>query len=258
MILKRAAFFALTLAGLVFAQAPPAAEQASIIEAVRAYAVNYSAALPNYTCTQTTQRTITQATFGPHPLSQDSFEEQLSVVDHRENHKLTKINGAAVKAGHTELGGPASRGEFATLLEVIFDPETKSEIKWERAGKHDGHPVNILSFRVPKSPRGYLLEGSKKTVQVPYQGLVYADSETNAVLWLEMKCFDIPASSPYDSMSLTLDYKSVPVAGQSYVLPSHYTLRYRMEQSQGTNEAEFKNYRKFTADSKITFGDDAP
>ena len=150
--------------------------------------------------------------------------------------------------------GTPSRGEFGNLLEVIFDPQTAANLKWERPTTLDRRPVYVFSYRVPQS-KGYMLTETKQRIQAPYQGLVYADAETLTVVRIEMKVSpqDIPKGSEYVNAILTLDYKPAQVAGKEFVLPAHFSLRYQMVRGMAWYEAEYTNYRKFSADATIQF-----
>jgi len=118
-----------------------------------------------------------------------------------------------------------------------------------------GRGVYVFAFRVPQS-RGYDLVESKRTIAVPFKGLVYADSETRAVLRIEMKCIDIPGDSEYTGADLTLDYEPARVAGEERTLPAHYLAHFHMVRGYVTNEARFTAYRWFNADSTLKFDDD--
>lgn len=74
---------------------------------------------------------------------------------------------------------------------------------------------------------------------------MFSDAETGAVLRIELQC-EIPPDSEYTELELTLDYKPAEVAGRPFVLPSHYHMHSR-------SEADYRNYRRFDADSSITF-----
>lgn len=254
---------ALWIAGWAFAQTVPSkgpafsAEPAAALKAIREYALNYIQRLPDYTCNQVTRRNSVpvRLTFGgPRPHS-DVIDEQVSFVDHTEIHKVTKVNGASVSnVEHDELSGGVSRGEFGNLLEIIFDPRTATEFQFDRLATLNGRRVYVFEFRVPQS-RGYRLSEPKRAIQVPYKGTAYADYQTKAVMRIEIRCIDIPASSEFKSLTLTLDYKPVRVAGQEFILPSHYLLRFTNAGIDATNEAEFTAYRRFSADATIKFDD---
>ena len=235
------------------------AEQSAVIEKVRDQALSYTRQLPNYICTQRTRQMIQRPVVGQAlGGGVDLIEEQVSFVDNRETRRVLNLNGHPVAADSPEQQrGTPSRGEFGTILEVIFDPQTSANLKWERPTKLDLRPVYVFSYRVPQS-KGYTLSDSKQKVQVPFQGLVYADAETLTVVRIEMKITpqDIPKNSQYINAGLTLDYKPEQVAGHESLLPAHYSQHYQMSRGMAWYEAEYSNYRKFSADATIEFEGD--
>jgi len=259
------------LAGTAFAQtASPkraltpahtltSAEQAAVIEKVRDQALSYTRQLPNYICTQRTRQIIQRPVVGETLRGgMDLIEEQVSFLDNRETRRVLSLNGHTVAADSPEQQhGTPSRGEFGAILDVIFDPQTSANLKWERPTKLELRSVYVFSYRVPQS-KGYTLTDSKEKIQVPFQGLVYADAETLTVVRIEMKITpqDIPKNSQYVNAALTLDYKPVQVAGHESVLPAHYSLHYQMRDGMAWYIAEYTDYRKFSADAKIQFEGD--
>jgi hypothetical protein len=94
---------------------------------------------------------------------------------------------------------------------------------------------------------------SVRTIQVPFEGFLYADAQTHAGLRIRMKCIMIPDNSGYPNVDLTLDYKAARVAGQEFILPSRYQLNFRTDQANAANEAEYTAYRRFAAEATIQF-----
>jgi len=235
------------------------AEQSAVIEKVRDHALSYTKELPNYVCTQRTRQMLQQGAYaGQLRWGVDLIEEQVTFVDNRETRRVVSLNSKPVAADSPDQRrGTPSRGEFGTLQEVIFDPRTSANVKWERPTTLDHRPVYVFSYRVPQTP-GYTLTESKRKIQVAYQGLVYADAETLTVVRIEMKVTpqDIPKGSEYVNVALTLDYKPALVAGKEFVLPAHFSLHYQMVQGMAWYEAEYSNYRRFGADATIEFEDD--
>jgi VWFA-related protein len=238
-----------------------AAEQSAALNTVREYALSYTRSLPNFTCIQSTRQMMTRpALLGVGkpglPISVDLIEEQLSFINHREIRTLVKINDNRPSAARSAQPGTISRGEFGNLLDTIFDPQTRADIRWDRVTSLDRRRVNVFAFHVPQA-RGYTLVGSKGQIQVPFEGFVYADSQTGTVTRIEMNCSGIPARSEYRSLSLKLNYKATKVAGREYVLPSDSFLRYEMTGAGAVVSAEYKSYRRFSADEKIAFDTDS-
>lgn len=248
------------LGGSMFAQnpsKPTASEQATALGAIREYAMNYTKSLPNYTCTQVIRREST-TTLGKPPVSisqTDLIEEELSVVDRKEVRKVTKINGKpAPNADPDQLKGPSSRGEFGNLLDTLFDPRTKADFRWDRFVTLNGRRLYVFTFRVAQ-PEGFNMEEPKGALRVAYRGSLYADYQTKAVMRIQVDFINIPVTSTYQAVELTLDYKPTQVAGQEFTLPSHYRMHARTNLGETTNDIDYKSYRRFGAEATILFDD---
>ena len=76
-------------------------------------------------------------------------------------------------------------GEFGNLLDVIFEPATGADLRWDRAATLNRRRVDVIAFRVPQ-PSGYVLTESRRTIQVPFEGFVFADAQTHTVLRIQM------------------------------------------------------------------------
>lgn len=238
-------------------------EQLLALTALRDYALHYTRSLPDFVCMQVIERT-----FGTNRRVHDSIEEQVSYVNGKENYAVIKINGQPAGKGQEQPPGILSTGEFGSLMAITLDPRTGADIRWERAATRDGRKVNVFAYRVP-AQNGYGLVESTGTRRVPYRGLIYADVQTGAVVRIELQC-QIPKESEYQDLEIALDYKPAEVAGREFLLPSHYSLHALREAGranrnlpreqrrfiQENNETDYKSYRKFEADSSVTFGPD--
>lgn len=249
---------ALALPQLALAQAksPAPNEVDGILAPIRAYALRYTDDMPNFTCTQTTNRKTTppqgpNRLLGPPPRI-DLIEYQLSISNHRESRKLLALNGVDASKLESQIEGLTSRGEFGNLLAAIFDPSANTEFRWDRRVTRDGRRNDVFAFRVPQD-KGYGLSGTKATIVVPYRGLVFADSETHAVVRIQMNCFDIPPASEYRELDLAVDYKLATVAGRQFMLPAHSRLYTRTPGGEIVTETDYRSYRRFSSDAVITF-----
>ena len=226
------------------------------LEGIRKYALNYVQNLPAYTCLQETNR---RRGFGG---INDVIEEELSFFGGTEHYKVTKVNGEPVaNVSHEQLGGMVSEGEFGSLLMRIFDPATGTSFRSAPSARIQGRAMNVLTFSVPQS-KGYGLYDTdlKRTLILPFEGSVYADAQTNAVMRITMKCINLPKETRYVALELALEYKATRLSGHEYVLPSHFELAWRKTGSggivsieQASNTVDFKLYRRYTADSRISF-----
>lgn len=253
---RRAIFCALVfIANGAFGQNPTPAERTAAIQAVREYALSYTKRLPNYICTLTTRETTRPP--GNNPLIRTTvIEEQLSFADSREIRRITRVDGRPVSPQEADEQPKAmSEGEFGNLLDIIFEPATDADIRWVREATLNRRRAYVLAYRVPQS-NGYVLTWRRRSAQVPFEGLVYADAQTHAVLRVQMKCVMIPDGSEYQAVDLALDYKPAQAAGREFILPFHFVLSYRTPDHEQANSGDYTNYRRFDADATIQFEGD--
>jgi len=235
--------------------APGAAELKRILAEITENAVNYTSSLPNFICTQVTRRHIDPTGTEAWRL-EDTIQEHLSYVDRKEDYKVVSVNDRAVNTTHAQLGGAKSQGEFGSMLFEIFQPETHARFDWERWATLRGRRMYVFSFRVPQMYSKYSIyhQGSNRTIVAGYHGLIYADRDTNMVMRVRLDCDGIPADFPVQQISEVLDYDFVKIADQQFVLPLKVEMRSReVPRDLAWNEIEFHLYRKFGADTSITF-----
>ncbi len=233
---------------------PSSIEQAEILQKAKEYALNYSSRLPDFICTQVTRRYIDPSGM-EFWQSQDVITERLSYFEKHEDYKVVLYNNRPVEMAHEKLGGATSSGEFGSMLREIFEPETQTEIEWERWGKLRGRVMHVFSYRVAQSRSKYSIysEQAHQRIVPGYHGLIYVDKELLAVIKLTLQADDLPAGFPIREVNLSLDYDHVDISGRDFILPLKAVLTSR-EGSKFLikNEVEFRMYRKFTAESVIT------
>jgi hypothetical protein len=78
------------------------------------------------------------------------------------------------------------------------------------------------------------------------------------VLRIEIAAEKIPRSFPLDTVESAIDYDFVLIGDMKYLLPTHSeALSCRRGTGDCTrNVIEFRNYKKFGAETNITFGSD--
>ena len=234
---------------------PSETEQKRILAAITEYALNYSSGLPNFVCLQVTKRYVDPSATENFRLT-DTIAERLSYFDHKEDYKVISVNGTPLtNRKHEQLGGATSSGEFGSMLLEIFSPESRTDFHWERWGKWGGHVAHVFSFRVEQSYSKYNItaEEVKRTITVGYHGLIYADRDTSAVIRITMDADDIPSDFPIRSAGESLEYDTVTISGNQFILPTKVDMRMRDGKTLMKNLAEFRLYNKFGADTSIQF-----
>jgi hypothetical protein len=226
--------------------------QSAAVDAVREYVLGYTKSLPNYTCTITTRHVASSIGIGNTGESTGMIktEEQLSFVDGKELRTTTRIDGRPAPEDAAAKLKETTQGEFGALLDSIFEPATGADLKWDHSATLNKRKVDVIAFHVPQA-RGYVLNSAAGSVRVPFEGFVFADAQTHAVMRLELKCTMIPPKFPMQLLDLKLEYKAVRVAGREVVLPSHFVLRYRDfdDDRNHTDDGQYSAYLQFSVDA---------
>ena len=236
---------------------PSEEDQKKVLAAITENAIHYSEGLPNFICMQVTRRYVAQSGSDNFRLT-DTIAERLSYNEHHEDYKVISVNGTPVaNRKHEQLGGATSSGEFGSMLYEIFDRDSHTEFQWERWGKLRDHVMHVYSFRVRLENSKYSIraEEAKRTVTVGYHGLIFADRDSNSVMRITMEADDIPEDFPIRSASETLDYDSIALSGVKFILPLKVDMRMRDGRNVMKNQAEFRLYNKFGADTSIQFSE---
>jgi hypothetical protein len=243
---------------------PSEAEKRNVLEETREFALNYVKSLPDFLCMQVTRRSQdAHFTIGSEgswsPL--DRIIEKLSFFDHKENYELIQRNDNPLMGKTWEaLGGSFSRGEWATLLAEVFEPSTHTEFHWQRWGTLRGQLTHVYQYRVEQeySQETISYQNTQKIVAA-FHGFIYVEKGTNVVLRITVVP-EIPASFPVQDVDQTVDYDYQPIGTQTFLLPLRSQVQMRDGHIASRNELEWRQYRKYSADSTIKFdtGDDAP
>jgi hypothetical protein len=233
---------------------PDPADQKKTISDAAAYLLNQEQSLPNFICTQTTQRFL-DYTGTSGFRSVDLIVEQLTYFDHHEDLKVFTLNGEPSSLSHWELGGAISSGEFGAVMKGIFSPQAKTEFGWQTFFTLRGRKMDVYSYRVSASHSDYHIVVPHKNVDLvtAYHGLIFIDDRTHFVHRITLHADDIPQDFPAQELGLVLDYDYTRIGDSDYLLPLEFEIRSRQGRSLLRNDVTYGDYRKFTADSSISF-----
>ena len=116
-------------------------------------------------------------------------------------------------------------------------------------------PAVIFDFTVEQANSNWtLVAPDQRTFTPAYSGSVWIDHETGRVLRIERRTGPVPPDFPISKAELNLEYAYARIEQQSYLLPARAeSLGCVAGGTCSRNVIEFRNYRKFTADSSIRF-----
>jgi hypothetical protein len=242
---------------------PSSEEQAAIIAAAREYALNYSKSLPDFICTQVTRRYAAappgtryggSAGGDPSWYPLDTLTLKLSYFEQKEDYKLILVNNTVTTQDYKTLGGATSTGDFGSLMREIFEPASQARFEWDHWGTLRGRRVMSFSYRVPQARSQWHINYDRKMDIVPaYRGLVYIDKETRQITRVTLEAVDIPPSFPVRRAETILDYDFQEISGRTFLLPLKASTLMAADDYLTKNDAEFRVYRKYSAESDIKF-----
>jgi hypothetical protein len=227
------------------------AEQLSLIERARLVAYEFNETLPNFICDELVMR-YQSVRRVPDWTYRDRVEVELLYVDGREDYRNVRRNGKLLKKGSPEDSGSWSTGEFGTVLADIFSPATNAQFKRRGRSTAAGMDAEVYDFAV-EQPNSHWQIRFGRTVKPAYSGSLWIDPKTARVLRIEMGTKRLPADYEIDTVESVVDYAWVTISGKKYLLPvkSQNLACVRGTFDCTKNEIEFRNYRKFTAESQV-------
>lgn len=225
-----------------------------VIEKAREAAANYLSSLPNYNCQQMTARYQSDhPKTGWDPL--DVVTADVTYEDGRESYKNVKLGSKPVKSIE-DIGGTRSTGEFSTILEDLLSPATDANFRKDGSDTLHGRAAWTYKYEVPRERSHWRVEAPSELYYPAHTGTIWIDKETSRVLRIEQGTINMPKLFPFDTVETVTDYEFISLAaGLKYLLPADAEVLscLRGTSNCSRNRLEFRNYRKFGAESSITF-----
>jgi len=180
-----------------------------------------------------------------------------SYFDQQEHYKLTLVNNQYVDLPHESVGGASSSGEFGSLLRLTLARKADALIEFDHWATLRKRRTYVFSYSISSGNSDYSIVWEKsQRIIVGYRGLIYVDRETHQVLRVTLQATEIPPTFPVQEAGTKLDFDYADIGGSTFLLPLRAEIRMRHGRFLSRNVIEFRLYRKFSADAKISF--DAP
>jgi len=230
-----------------------------VIRSAREAAWSFTESLPNYVVKQYTTRYQTEMTRGNRTSWQALDVVTADVVSEggKESYKNILVNGK-VPRDSVENSGSWSTGEFQTIQLNLLSPQTDADFHNKRSTTIVNRPAFKYDYSVEKRNSNWDVHASSESYKPAYSGTIWIDKENFRVLRIEMAAQNMPRSFALDQVETALDYDYVMIGDTKFLLPSHSeTLScIRGTSDCSRNVIEFRNYRKFQADTNIKFDTD--
>lgn len=238
-------------------------EAMSPIDRARVKSYEYTDKLPNFICEQLIRR---YSSGGRRDWKLHDFVTvDVSYVDGREDYKNAKRNGKKMGWEETQKSGSWSEGEYGSVLNDLLHPATDASFTYRKKDTIAATETDVYDYVVQKGNAHWTLRFGGQQDRPMYKGRIWLDPKTHLVRRIEMQAVQLPSTFPVDHAEMTLDYGPVRISGKEYLLPTktENLACFRGQSACTRNETEFRNYRRFSAESNIsttestvTFGED--
>jgi hypothetical protein len=237
---------------------PSEEEAARLLEQVRQTALNYTSSLPDFICTQVVRRYVDSNGRDRWALT-DTLTVKLSYFGQKEDYKLLLIDNKPTNLEYMKAGGASSKGEFGTILKLVFDSASATGFQWKSWSAIRKRRAAVYSYHVERAHSAYVVsvqmpgDNLRETV-VGFHGEIFVDRDTKMVLRMTTVA-DLPLGFPMKQSSTTLDYDFTEVGGREYLLPLNAEVEMRSTGLHTKNNVAFHSYQKFQSETTISFKD---
>jgi hypothetical protein len=225
-----------------------------IIAEARDAAGSFSDKLPNFIVQQYTTRWVS-STYPAQWRPVDLVSAEVAVVEGREEYRNITINGKPSKRP-VEKSGAWSTGEFVTTLQDVLSPMTDAAFIQRREERIANRKALVYDLTVAQpNSHWQVIPEQGQSYRPAYKGAIWIDAQTHRVLRIEMQALSTPDDFPFDKVESILDYGFVRIDKETHLLPvrSENLMCQRGTTNCSRNEIDFRNYRKFTAESNLQF-----
>jgi hypothetical protein len=230
-----------------------------VIDKAREEAFSFAETLPNYVVKQFTTRYGTEAARGGQTSwrALDTVTADVVSEDGKESYRNILINGKPPREA-VEKSGTWSTGEYSSVLLDVLSPGTDADFHNKRSTTIVNRAAWRYDFSVDRPNSHWNVHASAESYNPEYVGAIWIDKENSRVLRIELAARNMPRTFPLDTVESSVDYDFVLIGDAKFLLPVHSEALSceRGTNGCGRNSIDFRNYRKFSADTNITF--DAP
>lgn len=235
------------------ASALSAGEADALLKAARETATGYTASLPDFLAEQATTRYFRSSVIEQWQKL-DVVTADVAYRNGKESYSNLAIDGRP-RTQPVDQTGSWSSGEYGTALEDLMSEATAARFQLRGAEPVDGMNAAAFDFTVTEANSSWeLVAPDQRRFKPAYEGTVWIDRESKRVVKIEQRAVSIPSDFPISRVESTLRYGFAPIEAKTYLLPAGGEYTACANGGACTRNAiEFRNYRKFEAQSNVRF-----
>ncbi|MBI5086832.1 MAG: hypothetical protein HZB13_19820, partial [Acidobacteria bacterium] len=228
---------------------PEGSSEDQIIEDARGAAAAFESELPNFIAEQITTRSQGRGS-PPRWQTMDVVTAEVAYAGGKEEYRNIRINGQPSSRPPAE-SGTWSTGEFAVTLQDVMSPATGARFKRRGDDTLGLRAALVYDYSIDQFNSHWIIAGTDgRTWSPPYRGSIWIDKATHRVLRIEQKAEVFPSSFSVEKAESWVEYAFTRIGLDLFLLPvGGGTMGCGRGGGCSQNVLEFRNHRKFTAES---------
>jgi hypothetical protein len=229
------------------------AQESDLLPRIRAQMTELLQSQPNYTCTETIERT--RQASGNRERVEDTLRLEVALVDGKEMFAWPGSKQFEDReVSELVSTGMFGNGNFAIYARILFLSNIAS-FEYRGNTQLGGRPAIRYDFRVLRSSGGHRLRVNGREEVVAFHGSFYADPVTLDLLRMEVAAEDIPADLGVSAAETSVNYGRLQIGDEEFLLPVESELMMSMPGAVDRNWVRFTSCRRFTGESTLSFTD---
>ena len=210
--------------------------------------------LPNYTCTETIQRSQRGKINGQDRVTlQETIRMEVAFLDGKELFGwpgAAKIDESDI---HKMVDGSIGNGYFGLLSRSIF-ATSFAAIEYGNESELEGKPGVRYAYRIPKSSGAYTITGEAGQAAVDFHGSFWVHPTTLDLLRITVGVDNPPLVLGVKSADSILDFDRQSIGGSTFVLPRKAELKVvDVDGAENISLLSFASCHQFVGESVIKF-----
>ena len=215
--------------------------------------------LPDYTCTETIERT--RQTLDGKILMEDTLHLEVGLIDNEEMFAWPGSDEFQGGLHNLVTSGSFGSGAYGIYAKEVFLNEDRPTLRPQgRVNLDDldgGKELLKYGFTIPWNRNEFVMRVGKFSATPSFQGSIYVDPENLDLRRMNVILTDIPSELDIAIATDQVNYDRVKVGQERFLLPVSNVLTMANHRDEVRNYVRFENCHKFEGESTISFGDPA-
>lgn len=188
---------------------------------------------------------------------------EIAYEEDRESYTDLKINGKQPMSAPVTVDSDFMRsmdkawstGDFKTISHCIFSELADSDFSAAGTERSNGQTLLIYDFHGRRSSACVGINFRSQISYPAFKGSMKV-GQNGEIFHVELEAVDIPAAFPLDRAERSVDFAAVRIGATDYLLPqtAYWFGCFRNTYACFLNRVDFRDYRRFGADSTVKFG----